>query len=302
MKNYMKNMLPSSFLIFVWKSIRFLKGIYSRLISFFAAMISYLLILFSKRLAVEIKDRLSIIVKLDHHSYDIYLYADSPAEYLTRRNSCKKEPETIKWIETYVHPNDVVYDIGANVGVYSFVADKHTNGNAKIYAFEPGFSTFAQLSRNISLNFCQGRIIPFCIALSDANSLALFNYSSIAPGTALHALGEPVDNLGKIFKPAYQQPVISYKLDDFIKFFKLESPTHIKLDVDGIELDILRGSEETLKSPELKSVLVEVEPSQESSDKIVKYLEERGFYIAMTRSHGYQEVYTSNYLFLRKSV
>ena len=125
------------------------------------------------------------------------------------------------------------------------------------------------------------------------------NYSSLTPGAALHALGQPLDNLRQTFKPAFEQPVLSYRIDDLIKAFEIEKPTHIKLDVDGIELEILKGAEETLRDPALKSILVEIEPSLEMSTQVVEYLKTRGFRIQMVRSHGRSEMATSNYLFVR---
>lgn len=256
--------------------------------------------LFSKRLLVEIKERLSVIVKLDYLQEDIFIHTDSIIEFTTRRNSCSKEPETIHWIETYIKEYDVVYDIGANIGAYSFVIDKYTKGKALIYAFEPSFSTFAQLSKNIYLNHCQGNIIPLYIALSNKTEIGKLNYSSLTPGTALHALGVPTDQHGNTFQPVYEQPILSFAIDDFVERFNIQPPNHIKLDVDGIEFEILQGANNTLSNSKLVSILVEVEPAQKSSAKIVEYLQAFGFSIVLKKQHGENESATSNYLFIRK--
>ncbi len=287
MKNFIKKKLPYAL---VFRDL---------VTSFFAGIFVLALRILPKRLFFEIKEHLSTVVRMDYETHDIFLYADSIAEYFLRKNSCKKEPETIEWIKTYIKPGDVVYDIGANVGAYSFVADRHTGGKAKIYSFEPSFSTFAQLVNNINLNSCQGRIIPLCVALFDETDLIVLNYSSLSPGAALHALGQPVDNHGQSFTPVFKQPTMSFRLDDLISLFKMESPTHIKLDVDGVEMEILRGAGKTLLDPGLRTILVEIEPALDRSVRIIEFLQEHNFRVDMVRSHGGNAMDTSNYLFVR---
>ncbi len=253
---------------------------------------------FAPRLLVEIKERGLVTVNMDYEPETIVLAADSMIEYKTRRFSCRKEPETIRWIEKYIGPGDIVYDIGANVGAYSLVVNKHTKGKAKVYAFEPSFATFAQLSKNIYLNGCQGRVIPLGIALSNGTKLDVLNYSSLLPGTALHALGKPINHLGQGFEPVFEQPIISYSLDNLIEVFHLEKPSHIKLDVDGIEWEILNGASETLNWLGLKSIQVEMEPSLETCQLIIDYMVSKDFHLESTSNHGL-EMETSNYLFVR---
>jgi len=275
-----------------------IKNKINKLVRYLTPEIVSFLVRFAPHLLVEIKERGLVTVKMDYEPAEIVLAAESIIEYKTRRFSCRKEPETIQWIEKYMGPGDVVYDVGANVGAYSLVIDKHTRGQAKVYAFEPSFSTFAQLSKNIYLNGCQGRVIPLGIALSSSTQLDVLNYSSLLPGTALHALGKPINQLGQDFKPVLEQPVLSYSLDDLIEVFRLERPSHIKLDVDGIELEILNGAGVTLNWPGLKSIQVEMEPSLEVCQVIVDYLLEKGFRLELISYHG-SETETSNYLFVR---
>lgn len=257
---------------------------------------------FLPRLLVEIKERGQVIVQMDDKSRNILLAADSITEYTTRRNSAGKEPETIRWIEEYIRPGDVVYDIGANVGAYSLVIDRHTGGKAKVYAFEPSFSTFAQLNKNIFINACQGRIIPLYVALARQTQVGILNYSSLSPGAALHALGDPRDNLGQTFSPVLEQPILSYKIDDLIDIFLIDKPNHIKLDVDGIELEVLQGADLVLEDENLKSIQVEVEPSLETGRMIKDYLIAKGFTLKNIQHHGESRMSTSNYLFTRQPV
>jgi FkbM family methyltransferase len=291
MKEFLKSHLPEGVVVAMAKVRRSFDGLIARGAS---AAISVLPL----RVRVLVRERFSGIGTLDYPRHPIRLRVDSETE-LGRLNACRKEPETIEWIEGFVKPGDVVYDIGANVGAYSFVVDRVTSGTATVYAFEPSFSTYAQLSRNIALNQCAGRVIPLHIALSDANGLVPFNYSSLQPGAALHALG-PVGELnGRGFIPEFTQPVPSYRLDDLIQAFRLKPPNHMKLDVDGIELRILRGACRTLADRSLRTVLVEVEPGKPEAVAAERVLVEAGFALRSRHPHGSGENATANLVFTR---
>jgi tRNA G46 methylase TrmB len=62
-----------------------------------------------------------------------------------------KEPDTLDWIDANLRDGDIVFDIGANIGLYTLYAAKR-NPRCTVYAFEPAFQNFASLCRNIALN------------------------------------------------------------------------------------------------------------------------------------------------------
>ena len=65
-----------------------------------------------------------------------------------------KEPETIEWIDTF-SPGDVLFDIGANIGLYSIYA---ASRNIRVRAFEPESQNYALINQNIFLNGYGDRI------------------------------------------------------------------------------------------------------------------------------------------------
>lgn len=230
------------------------------------------------RFLLLLKANLRLVKKMDYSRHDIYLNIDTEVENDVRLHSCAKEPETVEWIETFLKEGGVMYDIGANVGAYALVASKFTHGKAKIYAFEPSFSTFANLSRNVFLNGCSGSIIPLHLALSDKTGLDNLNYLDLVSGSSCHAFGANVMFTGETFEPVFKQPIIAYTIDDLIEAFGIEVPNLIKIDVDGIELAILKGAEKTLCQKEVRTVLVEVnENLEETANAIVALLTGAGF-------------------------
>ena len=135
--------------------------------------------------------------------------------------------------------------------------------------------------------------MPLQIALSDTTTVDTFNYRNLYPGAAMHTLGEALDTEGNPFRAVFKQPVLSYRADDLIKQFGLPPPNHVKIDVDGTELAVLRGMEETLGKPSVASIPLEVNEGRGHKDEILDFLAKKGF--ETHAKHG------ENYIFLRKS-
>jgi FkbM family methyltransferase len=208
--------------------------------------------------------------KLDYPHADIYLRVATRNETF-RLRACGKEPFTVEWIHTHVGAGDVFYDIGANVGVYSLIAAKQPGGPARVFSFEASYASVASLCANVVINGVGDHITPMPVALSDRTGMNVFSLRDLEPGAARHALGAVATEDG----PAvYQQPVMTYRLDDLIAAFDLPAPNHIKLDVDGGELEVLEGAAKTLASPTLRSMLVEVSTSL--SGAVTEILERHG--------------------------
>jgi FkbM family methyltransferase len=256
------------------------------------AFIIPLLLLPSRTLA-RIKHTLSPTVRLDYAKDNIKLQADSLID-LNRARACEKEPETVRWIEECIQAGDVVYDVGANVGAYSLITSKFFRGMVKVYAFEPSFSTYNQLCRNIILNHCEDSVHPFLLALTASTGMVEFDYRSLEAGDAEHALS--VQLTGMI--PAYRQQLLAYSLDDLVVEFGFPHPTHIKLDVDGSELAILRGAAKILQSDSLKSILVEVRKDEGQADQVEYILRSAGFVLASIYDRGDGRIW--NYIFRKK--
>lgn len=245
------------------------------------------------KLLLRIKQNTHLVKKMDYSRHDIFLNIDSTFENHARPISCASEPETVRWIETFFRRGEIFYDVGANVGAYSFIAAKFFEGNIKIYAFEPAFMTYAQLCRNILLNNCEDCITPLPIALSDKTMIDTFNYHNMATGSSIHALGEAIDDRGRPFEPIAKQRVLAFSIDDIIRQFTIPIPNHIKIDVDGIELLILKGAETTLGNPHVKSILLELQKGDAETRTAVEFLRSKGF-----EFHSKHQ--SRNYIFVKK--
>lgn len=189
-----------------------------------------------------------------------------------------KEPETIEWIKSF-ESDDIFFDIGANIGLYTIYAGERCK---KVYAFEPEASNFGLLNKNIQINGLGDKIRAYCIAISDENTFNTIRLSCLTPGSAFHSFAVNKDHNGKEFNPIFEQGCISYTLDSIVYDIGIEVPNHIKVDVDGLESRILKGSRRLLKEKRLKSILVELNMKLPQDLEIIKLLKECGFDVCKT--------------------
>ena len=240
--------------------------------------ISNLLMKISLKFSMDFKNELQKFEILDYSKTRIKLIVESPT-HINRLKSCAKEPDTVEWIEENFNNSSVMYDIGANVGAYSLICGKIATikKNSIVYSFEPVPQTFSALLKNVNQNQLFDFVKCFPVALGKNIEILPINLSSEMSGDAMHAVGDPIDAYGNLFVPKHRYNIMCFSLDKFIKLYKLELPTMIKIDVDGTELDILNGSLETLASNRLKDILVEVRKESKISENVVNLLKEFNF-------------------------
>lgn len=154
------------------------------------------------------------------------------------------EPQTVRHYKSILKPGDVVIDIGANIGAHTLHLAKAVGEGGHVYAIEPTKYAFEKLCRNLELNQVLARrvtAIQAMLVATPGEELAPELYSSWPlkkQGDAhpIH-LGVPRSTAGAAAK----------SLDEIVKKYIIAKIDLIKLDVDGHELSILRGGEESLR-------------------------------------------------------
>ena len=186
-----------------------------------------------------------------------------------------KEPEILQWMDEY--GGGVLYDIGANIGIYSLYYAQTNKGS--VYSFEPSVFNLRQLVKNVSVNKLSNRVTIVPTPLSSETGISKFVNGSEDEGGALSAFGVDYGFDGKPLTGAIDSRVIGFTLDFLIKNRILpEKPSLIKIDVDGIEHLILGGAIETLQSRTLKSIYVEVNDDfEDQNQEVAMILENAGF-------------------------
>lgn len=176
-----------------------------------------------------------------------------------------KEPVTIQWL-SQLSSTSVLYDVGANMGIYSVYAAMH---GARVFAFEPESQNYALLVRNGQINKLSNLIDSYCLAISDQQRLTHLQLSGLEIGSSGHnEIHTPVTN-NKL-----KQGCVSASIDELVSA-GLPHPTHIKVDVDGNEPFVINGALNTLKN--VQSLIIEIDSNREDHRTLVKNLVSMGF-------------------------
>jgi FkbM family methyltransferase len=144
-----------------------------------------------------------------------------------------EEPEYLRAMLETLRPEDVLYDIGANIGLVAL----HAARICRTLAFEPDPSFFARLERNLELNPSRS-VAAHPIAIGDVDGTAtLFTDGAHGRSPSLVHHGEN----GTV-------EVLVQTLDTLAARAELPAPSVLKLDIEGAEILALRGARHVLSS------------------------------------------------------
>ena len=209
-----------------------------------------------------------------------------------------KEPETIKWIDSF-NSSDYFLDIGANIGIYSLYAAKKGISTTCI---EPDALNFALLNMNIMKNNIGELVKAYLIALHNKKGFSELNLQRMQWGGALSSFDNQKDQFEQSFKTHYSQGCYGDKLDNCIVSIS-PKVNHIKIDVDGNENLILKGSIKTLRMESLRSLLIELDEKRSDYKSSISIIEKSGLkLIQKTRSSIFENSKfstTYNHIFVK---
>ncbi len=224
------------------------------------------------RLRFGLRDRLEekVIVVEDGRRYSFV--CTNRLEVLRAATLLVKEEGTIAWLRGGARPGDVVYDVGANIGLYSIFAANLLGAEGAVYAFEPHAVNFTHLCRNIAENGLGGRVVPLSVALSDADGFSDFNYLDWSAGSSFSQLGE----VSEAFETAFAELKYGVTVDTLIGANAVPPPNLVKIDVDGIEAKVLRGMKGLLAGNR-RPRSVQVELQKHDDGAIADFMDSVGY-------------------------
>lgn len=192
---------------------------------------------------MELKENLIKINDINLKLYDL-----STSKTLYHINEDVFENDEYKILKMQFNDDDVILDIGANVGSVSiYIAKK--NPNTKIYSFEALDVNYNNLIKNIEVNNVKN-ITPYNLAVSSSDGDE-FKISLCQHNTGSSS-GFKVDTRENMY---YSVPTIS--LDSIIRNNNIKKIKFLKMDCEGSEFDILLNSK-LIHEIEIENISVEV--------------------------------------------
>jgi len=153
-------------------------------------------------------------------------------------------------LRNLLRKGDVFLDAGANIGFLSCIAAHFVGNSGLVYAVEPHPEIYRMLKYNIHINKLRN-VRPLNIALgAEVSKARIYDNFSINRGSASLIRPEGAsEELG--------EEVEVTTIDTLIKNKQLRIPTLIKIDVEGFELEILKGAKTLLSGSQAPMLCVE---------------------------------------------
>jgi FkbM family methyltransferase len=197
------------------------------------------------------------------------------------------EPQVADWFR--VEPGDTVVDVGAHIGRYTLVAAKRA---ARVVAVEPDPSNLLILRENITLNrFSNVTVVP--VALSNRPGRASLFLSQSA-NKGMHSLEPDWSQAPSHIGIQETVEVDCETLDSIVRTEGLERVDWLKVDVEGHELAVLEGGQETLSRS--RHLIIEV--ASRNATACRNLLEKAGFELVNMEKSGTP---IDNWLLVRKA-
>jgi FkbM family methyltransferase len=176
----------------------------------------------------------------------------------------KEEEAFMKECLNELNDNDVVWDIGANIGVHSCLFG---GSGRKIISIEPYPPNTRRLQQNIKNNDIDGEILS--IALSDRNGIEELSVPAVeTPGDQWPALvpNSISDSRHSQLKNKNTIEIDVRKGDTLVKN-GVNQPSVVKVDVEGSSHKVIRGLKNTLRREKCRLIYVEVHLPNSDEDR-----------------------------------
>jgi FkbM family methyltransferase len=155
------------------------------------------------------------------------------------------DDDDIAFFKTCVSPDGVMLDIGANVGLITIPLGRYLLPGGRLIAFEPVGANACALRENVTLNDLAGvvEVREHALGQSDG-TLRMGREVGTGAGTG-NAFAEA--SASGLAQPLDWTIVPLHRLDDVLPSGAVDRLDFIKMDVEGAELDVLRGARQTIE-------------------------------------------------------
>ena len=204
------------------------------------------------------------VMPVQYGKENVLIYAENKAESKRARHVLEKK--VLSFMQSLIKPEMVIYDIGANIGIHSLILGRE-HPDCQIHAFEPETLNFWKLLRNIELNRLKN-ITPHLIAAGSKREVRFLSLQGYLSGLGQHSLQKTVSSL--------TTPVEVWDLDSYTRKKKKPRPDLVKIDVEGFELQVLKGMKHIIKAKRPRFI-IEVHEALTDRSKVEGFLKKHHY-------------------------
>lgn len=178
----------------------------------------------------------------------------------------KYEEAELKVIDQNLREGYIFIDVGANIGLFSLQASRKVGKTGKVIAFEPFPSTFQHFQKHLQMNQITN-VQAENLALGNSDGLVELFYDPDEKNVGMVST-KPLEN-------GIKEEVKITSLDRFVLGNSIDRIDFIKIDVEGHELEAIRGMENALKTFE-PVLLIEIN-ADANEKKLLDFLQHLGY-------------------------
>ena len=194
--------------------------------------------------------------KVVEHLKDEYAIIDGRKMFLDKKdtlllsiNGIYEENET-NFLKNLIKKGDIVLDIGANIGYYTLLFAQLVGNTGKVYAFEPDPRNYQLIEKNIEINNFTNVVLVKKAVCAKSGNTTLYLMESSAHNTLRKDHPQTIDKID----------IDLISLDDYFKTLSI-IPDFIKMDIEGNEINALKGMSDILQSNKTK-IMIEWGPTK----------------------------------------
>jgi FkbM family methyltransferase len=159
------------------------------------------------------------------------------------------EPQVTAAFREFLSEGDVCVDVGANIGYFALLASKAVGPTGRVHALEPSTRLYAELEANLERNRIEN-VTTWRVAASDADAEALL-YEGAPKNRGESSLTQASDRQNPVVVP-------TRRIDSLLAAEDLNRLRLVKIDVEGHELEVLRGLTSIFDEGFRPAIVVEV--------------------------------------------
>ncbi|WP_457627875.1 FkbM family methyltransferase [Persephonella sp.] len=193
-------------------------------------------------------------------NYDVYLLVNINDEwgYHVLKYGYIEFPEE-KFIKKLINRGDTIIDVGAHWGGFSSIFAKLTGKKGKVISFEASSYNYKMLNKNICINYLGNIVQTFNLAVGHSKGKIRLGIANSSSGHN-SVLRKDIDI--KLFEEVEQ-----ISLDEFCEENNVKDVNFIKVDVEGYELEVLKGMKNLLRKSTNLWMFLEYSPSFLGKDR-----------------------------------